>query len=246
VLLALTCRACYPIGVVPVYCLTSRAYHWALAPFAFLFNTYWSGLQPVVVVTDVLPSGPVLPSNFEARSVSGGYPLQKDRWSDGLIEALGHCPSEHLVILLEDYWLVRTVDDRSIPTLVEYASLHPEILRVDLTDDRQFNGAARPIGSWGHYDLVETPADSAYQMSLQAAIWSRDHLLSVLRPGLSPWEVELQTSLADRPDLRVVGTKQCPVRYANVTKGGDGSKALNLEAIPEEHRSIFVERGWLK
>jgi hypothetical protein len=230
--------------MLPCYVLTSAQYHWALQPFAYLWNVFWSALQPVIVVTDVFPKEFVLPANFEVRSVSRGRILPKERWSDGLIEALTHCPTERVVLMLDDYWLIRTVDDRAIPSLSEYMSFHPDILRCDLTDDRQFNGEAFDLEPYGHFDLVETPASSPYQMSLQAAIWNRDHLLSVLRPGLSPWEVELQISLADRPDLRVIGTRQCPVRYANVARGGK-ERLLNLERIPEAHRTIMAERGWL-
>lgn len=231
--------------MIPCYCITSARYHRLLPGFAYLWNVFWSALQPVVVVTDKLPQGIYLPPNFEVKSVTGGWPAPKDKWSDMLISALQHCPTSHLVLMLDDYYLVRGVPDGAIPTLAEYATLHPEILRVDLTDDRQFNGAAKSIGCWGSFDMVETPADSAYQCSLQAGIWSRDHLLSILRPGLSPWQVELQTSLADRPDLRVVGTKQCPVRYINVSKGGDEKTVLGYEGLPEEHRAVMAERGWL-
>lgn len=233
--------------MLPVVVLTSRAYHWLLLPFAYLFNVYWSTLQHVIVVTDVMPRGVTLPENFSVVSVSKGRALPKERWSDGLIEALRHIQGQHFVLMLEDYWLVRTVDDRAIPTLAEYCRTHPDILRCDLTDDRQYNGAAYSIGSYGHYDLVETPPDSPYQMSLQAAIWNKDLLLSLLRPELTPWQVELYLSpeLHSRPDLRVIGTRQCPVRYANVTKGGVAGAALNVDLIPQEHRQVLEERQWL-
>jgi hypothetical protein len=76
----------------------------------------------------------------------------------------------------------------------------------------------KDIGAWGHYDLVETPNDSEYQMSLQAGIWNRDLLLSLMRPGLDPHEVELNLSptLHERNDMRVIGTRQRPVRYSNI------------------------------
>ena len=217
---------------IPVVVLTSERYHWALRPFAYLFNLYWSELQPVVVVTDRLPAFQ-LPGNFQAESVSQGQPLPKERWSDGLMEALDHLPASHFVLLLEDYWLTRTVDHAGVQSLAYYAELHPNVLRVDLTDDRQYNGHAQDIEAWGHYDLVETPGTSEYQMSLQAGIWNRLLLRSVLRPGLSPWEVELQLSpeLHGRKDLRVVGTRQSPLRYANVLKNSEQGQLQNLEHL---------------
>lgn len=231
--------------MIPIYVVTSKRYHKLLPGFAYLWNIFASSLASVVVVTDAIPKGIHLPPNFEVRSVTGGFPVGKEKWSDCLIEALTHCPQSHLLLMLDDYWLVRSVPDGAIPTLAEYATLHPEILRVDLTDDRQFNGAAKSIGSWGSFDMVETPPESAYQMSLQAAIWSRDHLLSILRPGLSPWQVELQTSLAERPDLRVCGTAQRPLHYINVSTGGDDKRVLSYSGLPEEHRKHMEAAGWL-
>lgn len=231
--------------MIPTYVMTSVRYHRLLQGFAYLFNIFWSSLQPVVVVTDKMPRGIHLPPNFDVKSVTGGLPAPKDRWSDMLISALEHCPTTHLVLLLDDYFLTRYVDDGAVPALAELARLHPEILRVDLTDDRQFNGEAFSIGCWGAYDLVETPCTSPYQASLQAGVISRDHMLSVLRPGLSPWAVELQTDLASRPDLRVVGTKNAPVRYANISKGGDDNQKLSYEGIPAEHLAYMESMRWL-
>lgn len=231
--------------MIPVYVMSSHAYNRLLPGFAMLFNKFWSALQTVVVVTDSIPKGLPLPENFIVKSISNGRPTPKSAWSDGLISAISHCPASHLVLLLSDYYLIRSVDDGAVPTLSEFASLHPEILRVDLTDDRQFNGEAFSIGTFGQYDMVETPCTSPYQASLQAGIWSRDNLLSVLRPSLTPWQVELQTDLASRPDLRVVGTKNAPVRYANISTGGDDRQRFNYDGIPAEHREYMSKMGWL-
>ena len=217
-----------------------------MRPFAYLFNTYWSELQPVAVATDALPRFR-LPPNFLPRSVSDNGPLPASQWSDGLIRALEGLASSHVVLLLEDYWLTRTVDHHGVATLTEWAENHPDVLRVDLTDDRQYNGRMEDIGTWGHYDLVETPGDSEYQMSLQAGIWNREALLSVLHPGMSPWDVELHTGprLHGRKNLRVVGTRQSPMRYVNAFKSGKGHQLQNLGRIPKDHLKHIRSKGWL-
>ena len=156
--------------------------------------------------------------------------------------------------MLEDYWITRKVDNTGIDTLADYQRNHTDILRVDLTDDRQYAGDRFDIGAWGHYDMLETPSDSPYQVSLQAGIWNRRLLLKLIRPELSPWEVELYLSpalhervtLKNVNDMRVVGTRQRPIRYINAFKGGDSSEVLNLEGIPEHHRKHMEEQGWLK
>jgi len=233
--------------MINVYVFTSEKYLWALEPFAYLFNTYWSEQQPCTIVTDVVPDFE-LPSNFNVSTISDNNPLPQKQWSNGLIAMLTNIKDEHFVFLLEDYWIVRKVDNTGIETLAEYIHNHPKILRMDLTDDRQYAGDMKDIGAWGHYDIVETPNDSPYQMSLQAGIWNRRLLLKLIRPDLTPWEVELYLSptLHERKDMRVVGTRQRPIRYINAFRGGDSEKVLNLEGIPNEHLEVMRSRGWIK
>lgn len=227
---------------LPVIVVTSKDYLWAMKAFAYLFNIFWSELQPVIVFTDVIAREP-LRHNFTFRTINNGRPLPKERWSDGLIHGLNLIPNSHFVLMLEDYWLVRTVDHRGIETLADFAQMNSDILRIDLTDDRQFNGDARDIGSFGHYDLVETPYQSPYQMSFQAAIWNRTLLLEILQRNKTPWEVEMHTQPPE--SMRVIGTKQSPLRYINAFKGGDPHSALNLGAIPAEHREYMERKKWL-
>lgn len=232
---------------VPVVVMTSEKYLWAIPPFAYLFNRYWSELQTVLLVSDVKPTYK-LPKNFLIRSMNANEPLPKEKWSNGLIVTLNNIKADHFVLMLEDYWLVRTVDHHGVETLAQYCRENSNVLRMDLTDDRFFAGDKRDIGAYGHYDLVETPPSSPYQMSLQAAIWNRHHLLSIMRPDLSPWEVELQISsaLQKREDLRVIGTRQCPVRYANVFQGGEPHELKNTDRIPDEHLQHMKGQGWIK
>ena len=232
---------------LPVYVTTSGRYLWALRPFAWLFNRFWSEQQLVRVITD-LPPKFGLPPNFTVEAVGGGRAIPANRWSDSLIAALELMPESHLVLLLEDYWLVREVDQQGLSLLAEFAAMQKDLLRLDLTDDRQYNGHARDVGYLGRYDLVETPGTSEYQMSLQAAIWNRDLLLSVLKPGLSPWDVELSLSpeLHGRQDLRVIGTRQCPVRYINVFKNSEGQALHGLDRLPLPERQEIEGFGWLQ
>ena len=122
-------------------------YQWALRPFYYLFNTYWSKLQPVLAVGFSTPEFP-LPDNFKFYSL-GPHDPGPSYWSDELIETLNNIQDEHLVIMLEDYWLCRTVDFRGVDTLHEYCKLHPEIIRMDLTTDRLYAGGMQDVDKYG-------------------------------------------------------------------------------------------------
>jgi hypothetical protein len=207
-------------------------------------------MQPVIVLTDVRPTFS-LPPNFTIRSPSDDLPTTKDQWSDLLIHFLeGYFKGEsHFVLMLEDYWLVRTVDHKGVSTLGDFARANPEIARIDLTADRMFSGQAVYAGYYGHYDLVETPAPSDYQLSLQAGIWNREHFLTILESGWSSWQTELSgtTVMNDNPYMKVFGTKQTPVRYINALKGGVADKIREEEwqYMPKDHKEKIEEMGWL-
>jgi hypothetical protein len=220
---------------VPVYVEVSDKYLWALRPFSYLFNIFWSELQPVTVFGYSRPDFD-LPTNFRFVSIAEeSYPANK--WSDGLIEFLLREQETHFVLLLVDYWLCRTVDVGGVGSLADLCRMNPAILRMDLTTDRLYAGSSHDIGYWGHYDLVEAGNDEQYQFSLQASIWNRSSMLSVLERGKTPWEVEVHTTLT--PDMRVFGSRQYPVRYANgILKGRLDLKQIDL--IQQPHRDAVL------
>lgn len=203
-----------------VIVVTSDRYLWALKPFSYLFNQFWGEKQPVLVAGYNPPTWR-LPPNFAFHSISKhDYPQEK--WSNAFIELLNSIPDEYFVLMLEDYWLTRQVDTNAVDVFHKFMAQTGDIVRFDLTNDRLHAKGdcrnAQEIPPIDHYDIVYTPPDTPYQMSFQAAIWSRGLLLQVLEPDKSPWEVELHTQFP--PDFGVVGSRQWPVRYANAIRKG--------------------------
>jgi hypothetical protein len=221
----------------------SDPYLWCLKPFSYLFNQYWSELQDVIVGGFTPPRFP-LPSNFRFHQIDKN-PYPKDMWSDGLIRFLQDYHDDVFVLLLEDYLLSRTVDCSGVATLAEYMrqDKNSDVVRLDLTMDRlsEFSKGLRDLEGYGHYDIITCDKDAMYNMSLQAAIWNRRNLLSLLKPGMNPWRVEMETDMVNQP-YRVLGTRQNPVRYANLMLKGDVMD-YELDRIPEPHRST-IER-WI-
>jgi hypothetical protein len=226
--------------MIRVFVYTSDPYLWILKPFAYLFNQYWSELQEVIVGGFTPPQFP-LPSNFRFHQIDRN-PYPKNMWSDGLIRFLGDFQDDIFVLMLEDYLLRRTVDCAGVSTLAEYMRMNQDVVRFDLTNDRLNAEGMHDIEPYGHYDIIACNKDTMYEMSLQCAIWNRRNLLSILKPGLTPWEVELQTDMTQQP-FRVLGSRQMPVRYSNLMLKGE-IVDYELEHIPEPHRSNI--QGWIK
>lgn len=221
--------------MIRVLVYTSDPYLWILKPFAYLFNIYWSELQEVVIGGFTIPQFP-LPYNFHFHQIDK-RPYPKEKWSDGLIRFLNDVQDDLFILLLEDYLLCRTVDCGGVETLASYMRMgeNQDVVRFDLTADRLYGKGMKDIEPWGHYDIVACDKDAMYEMSLQAAIWNRRNLLALLRPNMNPWEVEVQTDMTKQP-YRVLGTRQWPVRYANLMLKGSVVD-YELEHIQEPHRS---------
>ena len=233
---------------------TNDKYLWALRPFAYLFNIYWSSLQPVVVLGFNRPQFD-LPKNFEFVSLDHRN-YGAGEWTNGLLKFLPHWDEDYFVWMLEDYWLVRGVNHGAVASLEEYMRIHPGVLRIDLTSDRLHSGRARDVDTWGSLDIIETPPDTPYQWSTQACVVNRKHMIRCLRPDMAPWDFELRGNELIPEGLRVLGTRQYPVRYLNAigmqckTKyrtehERHGVHSVTIERIPQEHLDEMHRRGLL-
>lgn len=218
---------------------TCDSFYWCLKPFVYLHNLYWSEQQPVVV-GGYGSLGFDLSPNFKFYSIDVEM-YSKERWSDGIIRFLSAMPDLFFIWMQEDYWLIRTVDVSAVASLEGYMALHPEVYRIDLTSDRLYAGCIKTeLGSWGHLDLFSMANDCPYQNSIQACVYNRIHLLRMLKPSMSPAQFELEAVIPE--ELKVLGTRQVPVRY---TIGwGTGHEGVNLEGIPQEHVEEMRKRGY--
>jgi len=221
--------------------MTSAKYHHLLPGFCYMFNGYWG--EPAIIATDT-PITQDLPENFTIYSYSDWKPLPAPQWSTGLRHALKSIGTGRIALLLEDYYLTAPANMEVIEQGKELFTEYPDsLLRFDLTTDRMYNGHAQDLGRYGIVDLVETPFESEYQMSFQAGIWNKNLLLSILPNGLTPWQAEMYTQ--PPKEMRVFGTKNEPVKYANIVKSGGYKHKINYEGIPDDHMQAMRERGWL-
>jgi len=231
-----------------VFVTTAKQYYWALQPFAHLFCKYWSELQPVIVA-GYEPFTYPLPANFKFYSIDKEtYPVEQ--WSDGVIKFLKAMSDDVFVYMLEDMWLVRTVDVRTVSTLVEYMRQHPEVMRIDLTADRLYAGGSpgqHPEYAYhGSIDLIWSEPTSPYHLSLQAAIWRREYLLHYMKPGETPWDFEMwgTTRLSSTPEVVVLGTRQLPVRYTLTLKSDEPDKP-QVTGMRKKDFDYLVQQGWV-
>lgn len=231
----------------PIIVLTNNTHLWLLRGFQYLFNKYWSPSQTVTVVGYGHPRDHKvkLLDNFQFESIApDNYPASE--WTTGLIEYLRTMKHSTFILLLEDYWIHRTVDIKRVEAICRFLrNYDSKVLRVDLSADRASNKLATPFGLYADSTLVETPPHSKYQMSFQAAVWSRQLMLDILVPGETPWEAEVNgtTRLMYRPDLRVLGTREEPVKYKPIYR--THRRTVNINHLSDDDKTFILQQGWV-
>lgn len=208
-----------------IFCLTSNKYIHVLPGFAYLWNKFYSENQAVTIVGyEERPFN--LPRNFNFLSLG----KQADyTWSAGVIKLMNLIQDQHVLIMLEDYFISQPANVDIINETVRFMESHPEVAKVDLSDDR-LKLSHLP------YNLPDAPApmivsgdETNYQMSLQAAIWRRDMLLRFLDPKEDAWQTEkrgtkriISARYAKEFNGLILGFLQPPLKYVNAI-GGEGS-----------------------
>ena len=232
---------------IEIVVFTNDNHLWLLRGFQYLFNKYWGSEQSVTVAgyTDPKRRKISLESNFKFESIDNqNYPVRM--WTNGIMKFLRSRDSKLFILFLEDYWLNSPVEISKVEKLYKFMQEFTDrILRIDLTSDRASCGKVKPYFSLGNVELIETPPNSRYQMSFQTAIWNREHLINVLVPFEDPWEAEMNGTkrLAKRPDLKVLGTLNQPVKYKPVYRTNRSS--LDLSALSTEDQQHITSEGWV-
>jgi hypothetical protein len=196
--------------------LVSDKNNWILPGFYHQWEKYYPEVEPITF-------GYTKPDFFNHPFVSLGaqesYPAS--RWSDALIRVLKDYVDDNLVmILLEDYFLTRRANVRIINLAWKFMIDHPEAVRFDLTTDRQYSGKWKNYSAIEDVDIIEAlPCE--YYLSMQAAIWNKARLLSILQPGETPWQTEmLGSDRLAQTGMKVFGTMQYPLRYQIMIRDG--------------------------
>jgi hypothetical protein len=175
-----------------------------------LNETYTKDFLALEVAGFTKPEG--LPDDVSFYSIGKmtDYPVEK--WSDAVIKYLQNVPDDLVLILLEDYWMIRPINRPAIAAAIGFMADHQNVIRFDLASDRLYCQGSTYAGPYGTIDLCE--GKGAYSMSLQASIFRRELLLDIMRPGETPWQAELDgTFRLNQKPYKVLGTYQWPMNY---------------------------------
>lgn len=229
---------------------TSNSYLPALKPMAWLMNKYWSP-APEVLVMGFTPPDFELPSNFTFHRVGKqeDYPFSK--WCDALIETCEAIPDEVFLLLLEDMWPIRKINVEAVKILYDYMIQFEYVARIDLTRDRLCTHGMKDYATVSYLDFIISMPGSDYHMSLQPAIWRKEHLLSVMQRDWSAHQLELYGTpiLSHNRDVIVLGTRNWVYRHIHALRKLDHLKLQLSDGIThmaDADAKAMREMGYFK
>jgi hypothetical protein len=171
------------IDTVPILVVSCDAYADVWRPFFTLFFRHWGDRSyPVYLGSNTL--------TFDDPRVTT-IAVGPDRgWADGVTAMLDQLSSEHVILLLEDFFIERDADMTMIRQLCELAQRRPEIASIRLSPlpaPSEVSGASFDE----HPDLLlVVPRGSSYRISAQPAVWRVDAVRRFLRRGFTAWDFE--------------------------------------------------------
>jgi hypothetical protein len=156
--------------------------------------------------------------------VSLGQDTGPNNWANDLLRFFNTFDEEYFVFMADDVLMTRMSDLKKAEFAFNYMLKNKEVkkcfLQGSLTVNTWMFGALRldPVEELGNifYDVNQV---CEYRSSLQIAIWSTQYFLECLKPGMSPWDFELQAKKND--GARILTTKENhPVMFSHLYRKG--------------------------
>ena len=163
-------------------------------------------------------------------------------WATSVSAMLDQLDSSHVILLLEDFLLLKPVDSERLQRLVKLGEqanvgcLHLFTVYPPPRPHPQYEGI-------GYYEPFDADAVNA-----QAALWRTDTLRKLLVPGFNPWEFEMiGNKMRNYMPEEIWGVYDAPIVYEQVVEKGKWKpsgleicRAAGLE-VDLSKRGVFSE-----
>ena len=230
---------------------TSDNFEDCWAPFFKLFFKYWPNCEiPIILNTEkkqFIHNG----NNILSSQVNLNF-NRRLTWSECLIEVLKKVETPLILYMQEDYFIDNPVNVRLINDFVNLMTTDKTVKYIGLTN---FGNLPPFIVYPNDLRLRKVSKSAKYRISTQAAIWSKETLMSYLRVNENGWMFEIfGTQRAKRKDdLFLTVNREMFVGYNQIISYQPTGiiKGKWLSTIPkffetEEIKMDFSIRGFYK
>lgn len=180
------------VDELTIFVNTSDNFEDCWEPFFKLFKLYWPECQYPIVLNTETKDYQYEGLNITCSKVSLG---EKKRlgWSECLKRALEAIETPYILYLQEDYFLEAPVKADILESLLaEIKALKVGAVRLSGTD------GVGPFHEIGSSLIVEVDKAAKWRLSLQAALWKKSVLESLVRRHETPWQLESYGSFRTR------------------------------------------------
>lgn len=164
------------------------SYEDAWEPFFELFWKYWPDCPYKVVL------------NTESKKYEGGGNVEcfefykkgeRVFYGERLLKHLNKIDTAYVLILMDDFFLRKKVDESKIEFCLNELKNHSDIavFSFDAVRD-ELN-----IDDGIYQDFILRPKYGEYKMNFQGAIWNKQVLIKCIRSFETPWEIETKGSM---------------------------------------------------
>lgn len=147
--------------------------------FDILFQRYWQLKTKNILVSETI--------TFENELYQTITPGQR-QWGERMLLGLDQIDTEYTFFILDDYYLTETFSPEFVQNhidILEQYGAQKIMMDIDYGE---------PVYYLDHIqdDLYKFKNHSDYLNSVQPSIWKTDYLKTVLKPGYSPWNFEVE------------------------------------------------------
>lgn len=157
-------------------------------------------------------------------------------WQQELHDQIAQLREEFVLLLLDDFLILKPVDDDRLSRLLAVArQQNTDYLRlIEIERGWIVKATSRLVSRLRGEEIVRIPLDIPYYSSLQATIWRREYLLDMLRrySGKTIWGFE-HFVLPDH--VHYAAADHAPIRYRHLVEKGrwlpDAERLLKKRGI---------------
>ena len=199
--------------------ISSNKYANLLNGFANQFNKYWPGMEVIALCYNKPKIN--LPSNFEVISVG----IDDTYWTNLLIPFFLEITDDHLIVFLEDHFIVHPVDQNLLKSALNEI-VSKRVSKVLLGEDAHQS-------NWKKYDdkfleWMPTSLNCYAPVSLTPSIWTKNIFLEFLQPNWTASEFESKNiKKSIKMGFKTIKTNNFPICLdVDVCRNGSFNKRI--------------------
>jgi hypothetical protein len=159
------------------------AYYQAWEPFFFFIKKHWPGFaMPVILNTETRSFAY---EGLDIRTFSLYGEGEKVPWGKRMLDHLDKVETDYILLMLEDYFLRRDVDEAKLNRLIDLLDENPDISTFNLVHAPIEFVPKERLGDFGL-----RPRKGRYKFAC-TGLWRVSHLKKYILPDESPWQWEV-------------------------------------------------------